>query len=272
MTTPLAPARTARMPTVIRRMFALAFRALGPQHWWPGETPFEVCVGAILTQNTAWTNVERAIANLRAARALDPHAIHRMPLRRLAHLIRPAGYFNVKAHRLRSFIGFLLSRLGGQIQRIRDIPPNEARKMLLSVNGVGPETADSILLYAAGIPFFVCDAYTRRILHRHGLCAPDADYHALQDIFHRALPDRDPSLYNEFHALFVAIGKDFCRPRAPRCDTCPLGSLLTPAQRLHLQNASTPPRTPARNPKAPLKSTPPASRVTRIAPRKSPPR
>ena len=272
MTPRPASARKARVSSVLHRMFGLAFRALGPQRWWPGETPFEVCVGAILTQNTAWTNVERAIANIRAARAMDPHLIYRMPIRRLARLIRPAGYFNVKARRLKSFVSFLLNRFGGQVERIRDTSPDEARKALLSVNGVGPETADSILLYAAGIPIFVCDAYTRRILHRHGLSAHDAEYHTLQDLFHRTFPARNPRLYNEFHALIVAIGKDFCRPRDPRCDGCPLGSLLTPARRRHIQSASTLRQRRARNPKALLQPTPPPLRAQRTAPRKSPPR
>lgn len=267
MTPPAARTRAQGAQPLLRRMFHLASRALGPQHWWPGDTPFEVCVGAILTQNTAWTNVERAIANLKAARALEPRAIHRMPMRRLALLLRPAGYFNVKALRLKSFISFLLSHLGGKIESIRRTAPDAARSTLLSVHGVGPETADSILLYAAGIPFFVCDAYTRRILHRHGLCAPDADYSAMQDMFHRAFPKRDPALYNEFHALIVAIGKDYCRPRAPRCDTCPLGSLLTPARRRHLQSAPRPAEMPARMHRVPRSPRPPRPPVPRIDPR-----
>lgn len=243
------PARTAPL---LRRMFAMALRALGPQHWWPADTPFEVCVGAILTQNTAWTNVERAIANLKRARALDPLAIHRMPPARLARLIRPAGYFNVKARRLKAFIAFLVDRLGGDIAALRSFPPQKARAALLDVHGIGPETADSILLYAAGIPSFVCDAYTRRILHRHGLCPAHADYHAMQELFHRAFPDRDASQYNEFHALIVAIGKDFCRPRDPRCDSCPLGPLLESKTAVNRQPqiAATRSRTREQNPRA----------------------
>lgn len=266
MTPPKARKRAPGAHGLLHRMFQLAFRALGPQHWWPGDTPFEVCVGAVLTQNTSWTNVERAIANLKAARALDPLAVHRMPARRLGRLIRPAGYFNVKARRLKSFIAFLVNRLGGRIESIRRFPPDGARRALLEVHGIGPETADSILLYAAEVPIFVCDSYTRRILHRHGLGDPNADYHAMQDLFHRAFPDRDPALYNEFHALIVAIGKDYCRPRSPRCQTCPLGLLLTPAQRRHLQSAPTPGGKPAQTHQAlrpPRRSPRPASRTAR---------
>lgn len=256
----------AQTRRVLRRMFALALRALGPQHWWPGDTPLEVCVGAILTQNTAWVNVERAIANLKSAGALAPCALHTMPHRRLAALIRPAGYFNVKARRLKAFIAYLIGHLGGRIEAIRRKSLDAARRALLTVHGIGPETADSMLLYAAGFPVFVCDAYTRRILHRHGLCAHDAEYHAMQDLFHRAFPRRDAATYNEFHALIVAVGKDFCRPRHPRCDACPLGPLLTPAQRRRLQISPKPDKTPRQRQSDPPRSRrprPPAPQIAR---------
>jgi len=250
-----------RFAPTFRRMFAVAHSALGPQGWWPAKTPFEVCVGAILTQNTAWTNVERAIANLKAGYCLSAEAIHRIPEARLARLIRPAGYFNVKARRLKSFVGFLLRELGGDITRIREIPLEDARRALLGVNGVGPETADSMLLYAAGIPSFVCDAYTRRILHRHGLCAQDADYHVMQDLLHRSFPDRDVRTFNEFHALIVAIGKDYCRPTNPRCDVCPLRVLLAPAQRRRISSKSSGTRAKIPGPRA--RSTTPRPRDSR---------
>lgn len=266
-----APSAT-RITATLRRMFELALHALGPQRWWPGDSPFEVCVGAVLTQNTNWSNVERAIRNLKAARVLSPRALHRMPAARLAALVRPAGYFNVKARRLKSFIAHVVNRLGGRVQSLSSQPLDRARADLLAVHGIGPETADSMLLYAAGHPTFVCDTYTRRILSRHGLCPPDAEYHAMQRLFHRALPERDAPLYNEFHALIVAIGKDYCRPRNPRCDACPLGPLLTPLRRRSLQTAATPAEKPARNPRARSRSTPPAAKAGQTAPRRSPPR
>lgn len=253
-----SPGRSA---PIFHRMFAVARDALGPQGWWPAKTPFEVCVGAILTQNTAWTNVERAIANLKDEDCLSAAAIHRMPTARLARLIRPAGYFNVKARRLKSFVSYLLRELGGDITRIREIPLEDARRALLAVNGVGPETADSMLLYAAGIPSFVCDAYTRRILHRHGLCAQDAEYHVMQDLLHQSFPDRDVQTFNEFHALIVAIGKDYCRPTNPRCEACPFRVLLTPAQRRRISSRS--PETRAKIPGPRARSTTPRQRNSR---------
>ncbi|TCJ11825.1 endonuclease III domain-containing protein [Parasulfuritortus cantonensis] len=194
----------------------------GPQHWWPGETPFEVMVGAVLTQNTAWTNVERAIANLKAAGLLDCAAILACPDAELAAAIRPAGYFNVKAGRLKALCRFLAERgvaaaperLAGQAGQA------ELRDALLAVSGVGPETADSILLYALGLPSFVVDAYTRRAYARLGLLRGDESYAEIQTLFERHLA-RDVGLYNEYHALIVRLGKEHCRPR-PRCPDCPL--------------------------------------------------
>lgn len=196
--------------------------AFGPQHWWPGETPFEVMVGAVLTQNTAWTNVERAIANLKAAQALSVAAILDMEDTDLADLIRPAGYFNVKTRRLKALCAFLhaadvadepreLAHQGGL---------EELRPRLLAVHGVGEETADSILLYALDLPSFVVDAYTRRIFNRLGFIAGDEAYGRIRAAFMAALPT-DLGLYNEYHALIVALGKDVCRPK-PRCALCPL--------------------------------------------------
>jgi endonuclease III related protein len=208
----------------IQRTYEVLFKAWGPQDWWPGDTPFEIIVGAILTQNAAWTNVEKAIANLKRARVLSLAALHRLPRARLAQLIRPAGYFNVKAHRLRSFTSMVHDRFSGNLKRLFALETRELREVLLGVNGIGPETADSILLYAANRRIFVIDAYTRRFMTRHGWISPKADYDELARAFTGAVP-RDTQLYNEYHALIVNLGKSFCRPR-PRCKECPLRLLL----------------------------------------------
>jgi endonuclease-3 related protein len=202
------------------KIYNILFNTFGPQHWWPGDTPFEIAVGAILTQNTNWSNVERAINNLKDNGALDPEVLYRMPITRLARLIRPAGYFNVKAKRLKNFITFLVERYGGSMDKMRSADPTSLREELLSINGIGPETADSILLYALDMPVFVIDAYTKRVLTRHGLADGKESYDELQALFHKNL-DPDKDLYNEFHALFVRIGKEYCKPR-PRCESCPL--------------------------------------------------
>lgn len=196
--------------------------AFGPQHWWPGDTPFEVMVGAVLTQNTAWTNVEKAIANLKAADALSCPAILDLETPALADLIRPAGFFNVKAKRLRALCAFLRDEgVAVAPELLADTAPlPRLRHKLLAVHGVGEETADSILLYALNQPSFVVDAYTRRIFTRLGLLAGDETYAHIQALFQRHLP-AGLSLYNEYHALIVALGKDFCRPK-PRCSPCPL--------------------------------------------------
>lgn len=224
-------AATWRSPWRVRRpgraellaIYDALFAAFGPQGWWPAKTPFEVMVGAILTQNTNWRNVERAIANLRAARALTPAAMRRLGPEALAELIRPAGYFRVKAGRLGSLLSHLHRRHGGSVARMLSLPAPALREALLGISGVGPETADSILLYAAGRPSFVVDAYTKRVLARHGLVVEDVSYAGVQDLFARSLP-ADAALFNEYHALLVRLGKDFCRTRQPRCDACPLGT------------------------------------------------
>lgn len=214
----------------LREAHRLMRAAFGHQHWWPGETPFEVCVGAILTQNTAWTNVERAIANLRSAGVLEARAMYRLSVTELARLIRPAGYFNVKARRLRAFLEVLVEGHEGRLERLFAGGVAVARERLLAINGIGPETADSMLLYAGGHLSFVVDAYTRRIFHRHGWCAEDAGYNELQarcvgGLSH--LPDAARLDYwQDYHAQLVRVGKDFCRPRAPRCELCPLRPLL----------------------------------------------
>ncbi|MDX8401408.1 MAG: endonuclease III domain-containing protein [Mariprofundaceae bacterium] len=201
-----------RLMAVYDRLLA----AWGAQHWWPAETPFEVMVGAILTQNTNWRNVERAIENLKQAGALDASAILGMDDARLRDLIRPSGFFNQKAERLKRFCAFYL-RHGGE-RGIRRLP--DPRGALLELKGIGPETADSMLLYALDMPVFVVDAYTRRIFHRLGLLPPNADYASTQALFMQHLP-ADAALFNEYHALLVALAKRHCRVR-PDCAGCPI--------------------------------------------------
>jgi endonuclease-3 related protein len=205
------------LPT-LRDIHDALLTAYGEQAWWPGETPFEVMVGAILTQNTAWTNVEKGIAALIAADALDAGAIVAMDPATLGSLLRPVGYFNVKARRLQNLCRWYLES-GGETA-LAAVPTSELRNELLVVNGVGPETADDILLYALQRPVFVIDAYTRRLFGRLGLIDPQAGYEALRQCFESAL-GADTALYNEYHALIVIHAKGCCRPK-PRCGDCPL--------------------------------------------------
>lgn len=196
------------------------YRHYGDLHWWPGDSPLEISVGAILTQNTAWTNVEKAIQRLKEARSLSVKVLNRLSRRHLARLIKAAGYFNVKAQRLKNFISFLQDRYDGSLKKMFNQETNRLRTELLSVNGIGPETADSILLYAGEKPVFVIDAYTKRILSRHGLMSYEQSYDEFQGLFMKHLPP-DVSLYNHYHAMLVNIGKEFCRSR-PLCASCPL--------------------------------------------------
>ena len=196
----------------------------GHQHWWPGDSAFEVIVGAILTQNTAWSNVEKAIRNLKKHRLLTPERMKRVSRRRLAGLIRPAGYFNIKADRLKHFVRFLHEHYGGSLQKLFSEDSQVLRDRLLAVNGIGPETADSILLYAGNKPFFVIDAYTKRIFGRHRFLSPDQDYTKWQDVFRQALPE-SVALFNDYHAQIVMLGKHFCRT-TPACSLCPLREYL----------------------------------------------
>jgi len=205
---------------VVLRMYDELFRTYGPQHWWPGETPLEVITGAILTQNTAWGNVERAIRNLKRARLLSVKGLAGTSQRRLARLIRPSGYFNQKAVKLRAFINLLRDEYGGRLRRMDRERTPALRRKLLAVHGIGPETADSILLYAFGRRAFVVDTYTTRILSRHNLVPADASYHEVQRFMAGSIP-RSARLYNEFHALIVRAGKEFCG-KIPRCVECPL--------------------------------------------------
>lgn len=198
--------------TVYRKLFS----AHGPQQWWPAQTPFEVMVGAVLTQNTAWINVERAIANLRAADALTPEAIVRAHPKRLAAWLKPSGYFNVKAKRLRALCKWIVA--SGGVAALNAWPTDALRSALLDVYGIGPETADDIMLYAFARPVFVIDAYTRRIFSRLGLIEGKESYEALRERFQDALP-REVKLFNEFHALIVVQAKDVCKSK-PRCSGC----------------------------------------------------
>ncbi len=201
----------------------------GPQHWWPGETPFEVMVGAILTQNTNWGNVEKAISNLKRSDSLSPEAINAMPETTLAELIKPSGYFNIKAKRLKSFIRYFVENYNGKTEEMRKRSSAQIRRELLSVSGIGPETADSILLYSLEMPVFVVDAYTKRIFSRHGFFPPDSDYHDVQRFFMDSLPE-DVKLYNEYHALIVRLAKDRCVKKSGQCELCILAGCTNEAQ------------------------------------------
>ena len=214
------------MTPVLSQVYERLLAAYGPQHWWPGQTPFEVLVGAVLTQNTAWQNVKRAIDNLRREELLDPHALYELPVEELEEKIRPAGYFRVKARRLRNVLAFLVKRYRGSLRTMFRTNLAELREQLLAINGIGPETADSILLYAGGLPTFVVDTYTHRVFARHGWIELDADYYQIKDFFESGLP-LDVPLFNEYHALLVRVGKEHCR-KTPRCEDCPLAELLPP--------------------------------------------
>ena len=242
------------------RYYGALYRVWGPRHWWPAETRFEVIVGAYLTQNTAWTNVELALANLRRADVLSLEGIRKASLRKLERLLRPSGYFHQKAARLKTFVRFLDENYEGSLDHLFAQPTDQLREELLSLNGVGRETADSILLYAGDHPVFVVDAYTRRILDRHGILPEETDYEEIRELFQRALapivhlqeimPAKAPlesglrgaahppsamstaartalvQVYNEMHGLIVGVGKNYCRKSQPKCDECPLQRFL----------------------------------------------
>jgi len=207
------------------KFFPVTYKKLynyfGPQRWWPAKTPFEVMVGAILTQNTSWQNVEKAIKNLKKHKLLSPGKLNKLKNNSLALRIKPAGYYNVKAKRLKNFIDFLFKEFGADIGKMRLAEPLDLRKKLIAVNGIGQETADSILLYALNKPVFVVDAYTRRILCRHGKAKKDAAYEEIQGLFVKNLRN-NAKLFNEYHALLVRLGKEFCFKNDPQCKECPL--------------------------------------------------
>jgi endonuclease III related protein len=209
-----------RVGPLIQELYQRLWEVWGPQSWWPGDTPFEVAVGAILTQNTNWGNVTRAIGVLKDHDLLTPQALHEMPETELARLIRPTGYYNLKARRLKNFLNFLANHFENSMAHLAAADLASLRPALLSIKGVGPETADSILLYALDKPTFVVDAYTCRILSRHGLIAEGCAYEEMRQLFMEHLPAQ-VSLYQEYHALLVRLGKECCRPQ-PRCANCPV--------------------------------------------------
>lgn len=209
--------RTSFLSEIYKKLF----QEFGAQHWWPAETSFEVIVGAILTQNTNWGNVEKALNNLRRAKVLELSALHKLSEGKLAQLIKPAGYFNVKAKRLKNVISFLYKEYDGDLGKARDESLDRLRLKLLAINGVGPETADSILLYAFEKPSFVVDSYTKRIFYRHGIINSRDEYKDVRGLFMDQLK-HDTGMFNEYHALIVRLAKDFCRKTAPRCESCPL--------------------------------------------------
>lgn len=246
----------------IRNYYRILFQEWGPQHWWPAQSQFEVIVGAYLTQNTAWTNVEKALTNLRAARRLNMEGIRQASLREVERMIRPAGYFRQKAKRLKLFIAFLDQHYGGSLAKMFASPTEKLREELLNLHGIGPETADSILLYAGNHPVFVVDAYTRRILVRHEILPEKAAYAEIRKLFEDALTPVAESVadsgetsrqqlakgfpvtahipshmstmkrnaltqvYNEMHGLIVGVGKYYCKKSQARCDACPLQKFL----------------------------------------------
>jgi endonuclease III related protein len=212
----------ARAKKLLQELFEILLAHFGPLGWWPGETPFEVALGAILTQNTNWNNVARVLANLKEQGLLDPQALRDLPQAELAALLRPAGYYNIKAARVKNFLDFLFSGHRGSLEVMAAAEPEQLRSALLTVKGIGPETADSIMLYALDLPTFVVDAYTFRILNRHNLIPEDFGYEELRAWFLQHLP-AETALYQEYHGLLVQLGKDFCRPR-PRCPVCPLNN------------------------------------------------
>jgi endonuclease-3 related protein len=207
----------------LKEIYDLLFERFGPQKWWPGDGMFEIIVGAILTQNTNWANVEKAIANLKSANLLTAEKLYALEVNQLAQLIRPAGYYNIKAKRLKNFLDWLFDNYDGRLTDLQQISTPTLRQELLSVKGIGYETADSILLYAFDREVFVIDAYTARVACRHNLIDPDADYEQLQYLFQANLPT-DQQVFNEFHALLVRVGKEHCRVK-PKCQTCPLTTL-----------------------------------------------
>jgi endonuclease-3 related protein len=209
----------ARLTDIYNRLLA----TFGPQRWWPADSPFEVIIGAILTQNTNWQNVEKAITNLRAANAISVDQIDQLRPAELENLIRPSGFFRQKTERLQIFTRFLRAGYDGELEQLFSLEDDALRRLLLDLPGIGPETADSILLYAAGRPSFVVDAYTQRIFQRLGLVATTSGYEETRAMFMQNLPS-DADLFNEYHALIVRLAKEHCRKNNPLCSDCPLAS------------------------------------------------
>jgi len=234
----LAAMESAPTTTAMRDRLLMIYQRLlahfGPQHWWPGDTAFEVIIGAILTQSTNWVNVDKALGNLRQAGVLAPRPMAALSADHLAELIRPSGYYRAKARKIRSFLDLLVNDYHADLDRLLTMETTELRRVLLATHGIGPETADSIILYAAGKPLFVVDAYTRRIFARLGLCPPVGRYEDLQALFMANLPP-DAPMFNEYHALLVRLGKLVCRKRQPQCDACPLRDMCPTGRENTLQ-------------------------------------
>ena len=207
----------------LTEIYDLLYERFGAQHWWPGQTTFEIVTGAILTQNTNWSNVEKAINNLKSADKLCAQKLHELDRDSLAQLIRPAGYYNIKAKRLKNFIDWLFEKHNGNLDELNALDTHSLREELLSVNGIGMETADSMVLYAFSKPIFVVDTYTCRVMGRHCLIEPGADYEQVREFLESSL-NQDVAMFNEFHALLVMVGKNYCKPK-PKCSGCPLESL-----------------------------------------------
>ena len=215
---------TASLP-VLQDYYRVLLDAHGPQHWWPGRSRFEVIVGTILVQNTAWANAEAAIRNLRRVKLLTPAAMHAASAAQIEKFIRPSGYFRQKTKKLKAFTQFLYGEYGGSLTKMFSRPTQALRRELLAIHGIGPETADSILLYAGGHPVFVVDTYARRILERHSLATSAQSYEEVRGLLEKSLPNK-PQLFNEFHALIVHTGKEFCRKSEARCAGCALKQFL----------------------------------------------
>ena len=209
------------MKRKLKQIFVRLDSFFGPQHWWPADDTLEIIVGAILTQNTNWSNVKKAITALKEKKLLTAKKLYHLPVRKLAGLIKSAGYYNIKAARLKNFLKFFFCEYAGKIKSMAARDLTALRRQLLAVNGIGPETADSILLYALNKPVFVIDAYTKRILSRHKLIKEEADYAQIQNIFMDHFK-KDVKLFSQYHALLVKLGKDYCRKNNPKCEICPL--------------------------------------------------
>jgi endonuclease-3 related protein len=205
----------------IRKFYQALHKKFGPQGWWPAETALECILGAVLTQSTSWKNVEKAIDNLKRENLLSIEALSLINTEELALLIRPSGYYNQKAIKIKNFISFLVDEFSGSVDRMFATEKSQLRKKLLSIKGIGPETADSIMLYAGGMPVFVVDAYTWRVLYRHGLVPEVTSYDEIQEVFTDSLTE-DAGMFNEYHALLVRLAKDHCRKNNPVCAGCPL--------------------------------------------------
>jgi endonuclease-3 related protein len=211
---------------ILLKIYDSLYNYFGPLNWWPGATPFEVMLGAILTQNTSWKNVEKAIKNLKKENLLEPQKLYDINQEELAQLIKPSGYYNIKAKRLKNFVTFFIEEFEGSTEKMFSGDGRELRKKLLEINGIGSETADSILLYAGEKPFFVVDAYTRRIFSRHKIIKKEDSYYQIQEYFEQNLPN-EVKLFKEFHAQIVMLGKTICTSKNPNCAKCPIGFLIS---------------------------------------------